>query len=66
MSVGFTDKEEEVMLGEGYTFEQSEFGNVYYPKEGIVVSDTVQIKYVVYPWITCFEVDGIEIIKNIN
>lgn len=63
MSVGFTDKEEEEMRKAGYVFEKSEVGNVYYPGEGIAVSETVEIKYMEYPWISCFEVEGIEIIK---
>ena len=62
MSVGFTDKDEEQMLKQGYVFQQSELGKVYYPKEGIVVGEQVEVKYVEYPWITCFEVEGIEIL----
>lgn len=62
MSVGFTDKDEEQMLGKGYVFQQSELGNVYYPKEGILLEETIEVKYVEYPWITCFEVEGIEIL----
>lgn len=63
MSVGFTDKEESQMLVNGYVSEKSEFGNVYYPKEGIMVSEKIEVKYVEYPWITCFEVTGIDILK---
>lgn len=63
MSVGFTDKDEEQMLEQGYIFKQSELGKVYYPKEGITLEAVVEVKYVEYPWITCFEVEGIEILK---
>ena len=63
MSVGFTDKDEEQMLEQGYIFQQSEFGKVYYPKDGIALEAVVEVKYVEYPWITCFEVEGIEILK---
>lgn len=63
MSVGFTDKDEIQMQESGYVFENSELGKVYYPKEGIKVSKVIEIKYVEYPWITCFEVDGIQIEK---
>lgn len=50
------------MLKQGYVFQQSELGKVYYPKEGIVVGEQVEVKYVEYPWITCFETEGIEIL----
>lgn len=63
MSVGFTDQDEIQMCKSGYLYEKSEFGNVYYPNKGIKISETIEIKYVEYPWITCFEVDGIEIEK---
>ena len=64
MSVGFTDKDEEQMLEKGYVFQQSELGKVYYPKEGIEVAEIVSVNYVEYPWITCFEVEGIEILTK--
>lgn len=51
------------MLAKGYVCDESELGKVYYPDHGIVISDEVVVKYVEYPWITCFEVDGIEIEK---
>ena len=51
------------MLEKGYETDQSELGNVYYPKEGIEIPDHIIVKYVEYPWVTCFEVEGIEIIK---
>jgi len=63
MSVGFTDKDENSMRNAGYMWQESELGKVYYPKEGIEVSERIIVKYVVYPWITCFEVEGIEICK---
>ena len=64
MSVSFTDEDEEAMLEKGYETDQSELGNVYYPKEGIEITDHIIVKYVEYPWVTCFEVEGIEIIKE--
>ena len=63
VSVGFTDRDEEQIVEEGYLFQRSELGNVYYPKEGVAIQETIIIKYVEYPWITCFEVEGIEILK---
>lgn len=52
------------MAAKGYEVEQSELGNVYYPKEGVAVPGSITVKYEVYPWISCFEVEGIEIIKD--
>ena len=64
MSVGFTEKNEGEMLEEGYISDKSELGKVYYPSEGIRTLEQVTVKYVEYPWITCFEVEGIEILKT--
>ena len=63
MSVGVTDKAKEEMQEDGYVCEQSELGNVFYPEEGIIVSDKIVVKRMEYPWLTCFEVEGIDIIK---
>ena len=52
------------MLEEGYVLDESVLGKVYYPKDGIWVQDKIVVKYVDYPWISCFEVDGIEILKE--
>ena len=60
MSVSFTDEDEVAMLEKGYETDQSELGNVYYPREGIKIPDHIIVEY---PWVTCFEVEGIEIIK---
>ena len=49
------------MRGKGYTADQSELGNVYYPAEGIARDEQVSVNYVEYPWITCFEVEGFTI-----
>ena len=64
MSVRFTDEDESAMLEKGYVSDDSELGKVYYPEEGIRIVDQIMVKYVEYPWITCFEVDGIEILKK--
>lgn len=47
----------------GYVWENSELGYVYYLQEEICFSDQAEIRYVEYPWITCFEVEGIELKK---
>ena len=64
MSVGFTVGEEKKMLEKGYVLDESVLGKVYYPKEGIRIPDKITVKYVDYPWISCFEVEGIEILKS--
>lgn len=43
----------------GYETDVSELGNVFYPKEGVVISGEIAVNYIEYPWLTCFEVDGI-------
>lgn len=52
------------MLEKGYVLDESVLGKVYYPKEGILIPDKIIVKYVDYPWISCFEVEGIEILKT--
>ena len=52
------------MQGKGYIWKMSELGKVYYPKERVCLSEQVTVQYVEYPWITCFEVEGIDIIKE--
>lgn len=49
------------MLGRGYDVDESEMGYVYYPKEGIEIPDHIIVNYMEYPWITCFEVEGINL-----
>ena len=63
MTVSFTDEKEEVLKEKGYICDESELGKVYYPDHGIVLAEEIIVKYVEYPWITCFEVEGIEIEK---
>lgn len=61
--MGFTEKTEEEMFAEGYISEKSPLGNVYYKPEGIFVDGDISINYMEYPWITCFEVEGLVIEK---
>ncbi len=51
------------MFEKGYVSDASELGKVYYPKEGIQIPEQIVVKYVDYPWISCFEVEGIIIEK---
>ncbi|WP_242847318.1 hypothetical protein [Dorea sp. D27] len=52
------------MFEKGYEADESELGNVYYPKQGVVIPGKITVSYIEYPWISCFEVDGIEIEKE--
>lgn len=52
------------MFSKGYVLDESELGKVYYPKEGIEIQEQIIVKYVDYPWISCFEVEGIKILKT--
>ena len=63
MSVSFTDEDAAALAEKGYDADCSEMGNVYYPRKGVSILDSIAVNYVEYPWITCFEVEGIEIIK---
>lgn len=65
MSVSFTEDDQDAMSEKGYAVDKSELGYVYYPKEGIVIRDHITVQYVEYPWITCFQVDGVEIVKQV-
>ena len=64
ISVGFTDKEKEDMLAQGYVCETSPLGNVYYLPDGVTVNGDISINYMEYPWITCFEVSGLAVSRS--
>ena len=59
ISVGFTDKEEAYYIGQGYVSDESVLGRVYYPKEGVELDGQIAVRYMDYPWISTFEIDGI-------
>ena len=50
------------MAKKGYAMDKSELGNVYYPSTGICIEESIAIHYMDYPWISCFEVKGIQIL----
>lgn len=52
------------MAETGYTCEKSDLGNVFYKADEIIISEDAIVKYVEYPWITRFEVKGMDIIKG--
>lgn len=57
--VSFTREDKETMEKKGYQAVESEMGYVYYPAEGVVASDEIAVNYIEYPWLTRFEVEGI-------
>lgn len=64
MSVGFADKEDEYYAGEGYLCEESVLGRVYYPESGVEIDGQIAVRYMNYPWISTFEIDGIRVIAS--
>ncbi len=48
------------MEAKGYVAAESEVGSVYYPAEGVKTSEEIAVNYIEYPWLTRFEVEGIE------
>ena len=62
--VSFTDKAEDEMIGQGYAYEQSELGKIYYPEGTLRFEEDAEVNYVEYPWITKFGVKGIKIVKK--
>ena len=66
ISVGFTDKEEEYYAGQGYVYDESMIGRVYYPEEGVELDGQIAVRYMKYPWISTFETDGIRAVTADN
>lgn len=52
------------MESKGYEWKECELGKVYYPKDAICFEADAEVNYMVYPWITKFEVKGIKIAKR--
>lgn len=52
------------MTGEGYFQDTSVLGNVYYKTDGVEINGQIEVNYMEYPWISCFEVAGIKIDKK--
>ena len=50
-------------MADGYVCKRSPLGNVYYRSDGVISMGDISVNYVTYPWLTCFEVDGLTI-KN--
>lgn len=59
--VGFTDKEKDEMVKDGYICDESVLGNVYYLGDSVIATGDIHVDYVTYPWLTCFEVKGLAI-----
>ncbi|MBE5061862.1 hypothetical protein INF30_01075 [Lachnospiraceae bacterium DSM 108991] len=58
--VSFTREDKGAMEAKGYVAGKSEVGYVYYPAEGVKTSEEIAVNYIEYPWLTRFEVEGIE------
>lgn len=41
-------------------------GKVYYPAKGVRTDDQIVVRYMEYPWISTFEVEGIQVIPPEN
>ena len=41
-------------------------GKVYYPAEGVRTEDRIVVRYMEYPWISTFEVEGIQVVPSEN
>ena len=54
------------MAEKGYRADTSEIGKVYYPDQGVELSEEIAVNYVEYPWITCFQVEGIRPVEEEN
>lgn len=52
------------MKNKGYETAKNGYGNVYYRKEEIRFPTKAAVKYAEYPWIACFETEGMEIIQR--
>lgn len=52
------------MFTDGYLALTGPLGYVYYKPEGVCIDGDISINYMEYPWITCFEVEGIVIEKQ--
>lgn len=52
------------MEEKGYTADASGIGLVFYPEEGVEISENAAVNYEEYPWITCFRVEGIRPVKE--
>ncbi len=64
ISVGFADKTKENYIENDYIREQSVFGWVYYPAKGVELSGRIAIRYMEYPWLSTFEIEGIHAVTE--
>ena len=47
------------MLDKGYLSDDSEIGKVYYPANGVICDDEIEVLYERKPWLEAFRVVGI-------
>lgn len=57
ISVGFADNRTDL---DEYVEDQSNYGKVYIPRQGVEIKGPIRIRYEKHPWIEQFEVDGIK------
>ena len=62
--VDFTNKSQQELTEQGYIFDNSILGKVYYKPEGIEVCGQIHVNYMEYPWLSCFETEGIRMKKR--
>ncbi len=63
VSVRLIDENESTELAkkpDAYIIETTEIGNAYIPKDGVIVTGPIRIRYEKHPWIEQFELDGIK------
>lgn len=60
VSVSFTDGSEDLNAdGCRYDVDESQLGRVWIPKDGLLVTPPVRLRYEKHPWIEKFEFDGL-------
>lgn len=64
VSVGFTDKDAQYYIDRGYYCDESVMGKVYYLAKEMETDAQIVVRYMEYPWISTFEVDGIQAIPS--
>ncbi len=59
--VDFTNKNEQEFAEQGYVCEDSMVGKVYYDPDKIEACGQIAVNYMEYPWVSCFETEGVRI-----
>jgi len=59
--VDFTNKKQQELLAQGYTCDDSVLGKVYYMPDKVEICGQIEVNYMEYPWISCFETEGVKV-----